>query len=97
MRESLAQNASRTSPPGAARDAATIPPTTPPQPGSCRTELARGCATTAPPDIDTGPTVEHGLRHLAWLIRDDPVVGRALPPAWHDVLAGYVPEPFRHL
>jgi hypothetical protein len=62
-----------------------------------RVELARGGATSAPAYIDIAPVVEHGLRHLAWLVREDPVVGLALPPAWHHVLAGYVPEPFRHL
>ncbi len=62
-----------------------------------RVELARGDATTAPSRVDTGPVVEHGLRHLAWLVRDDPAVGQALPPVWHDVLNAYVPEPFRHL
>jgi len=41
--------------------------------------------------------VEHGLRHMAWLAKDDPVVAAELPPDWHRVLAGYVPEPFRNL
>jgi hypothetical protein len=62
-----------------------------------RAELARGGATTAPPRIDAGPVIEHGLRHLAWLVRDDPAVAQALPAPWHDLLGGYVPEPFRHL
>lgn len=62
-----------------------------------RAELARGGATSAPGHIDAATVIEHGLRHLSWLIRDDPVVGRALPTAWHHVLAGYLPEPFRHL
>jgi len=62
-----------------------------------RAELARGGATTAPTQIEAAPVIEHGLRHLAWLVQDDPVVRAALPPRWHDVLAGYVPEPFRHL
>jgi hypothetical protein len=62
-----------------------------------RAELARGGATTAPARVDAGPVIEHGLRHLAWLVRDDPAVAEALPPPWHDLLRGYVPEPFRHL
>ena len=62
-----------------------------------RAELARGGATTAPPRVDTEPVIEHGLRHLAWLARDDPAVAQALPPRWHQVLTGYLPEPFRHL
>jgi hypothetical protein len=39
--------------------------------------------------------LEHGLRHLAWLAKDDEVVAERLNPAWRDALAGYVPEPFR--
>jgi hypothetical protein len=41
--------------------------------------------------------VEHGLRHLAWLVQDDPVVRAELPAAWVPLLAAYVPEPFRNL
>ena len=62
-----------------------------------RAELARSEATAAPRDIATSAVVEHGLRHLAWLVEDDPVVAAELPAAWHPVLAGYVPEPFRAL
>ena len=62
-----------------------------------RAELARSAATAAPHDIATSAVVEHGLRHLAWLVTDDPVVAAELPPAWHPVLADYVPEPFRAL
>jgi hypothetical protein len=62
-----------------------------------RAELARSAATAAPRDIATGAVVEHGLRHLAWLVQDDPVVAAELPPAWRPLLAGYVPEPFRAL
>jgi hypothetical protein len=62
-----------------------------------RADLARGGATTAPPAIATTQVAEHGLRHLAWLIRDDPVVAQRLDPGWHSILDDYVPEPFRHL
>jgi hypothetical protein len=62
-----------------------------------RAELVRGEATAAPADIATGPVIEHGLRHLAWLATDDPVIARELSDDWHHDLAGYVPEPFRHL
>lgn len=62
-----------------------------------RAELTRGDATSAPPRIEAAPVIEHGLRHLAWLVKDDPAVARSLPPAWHDALSTYVPEPFRHL
>ena len=62
-----------------------------------RAELARSAATAAPRDIAWGQVVEHGLRHLAWLVRDDPVVAAELPSPWVAALAGYVPEPFRAL
>jgi hypothetical protein len=62
-----------------------------------RAELARSDATAAPHDIATIAVVEHGLRHLAWLAKDDPVVAAELPPAWRPLLADYIPEPFRNL
>lgn len=62
-----------------------------------RAELARSSATAAPREIATSAVVEHGLRHLAWLAKDDPVVAGELPSAWLPLLAGYVPEPFRNL
>ena len=57
-------------------------------------ELARGDATRPPSAIDVLQVLEHALRHLAWLVRDDPAIASALP-AWPGVLASYVPEPFR--
>jgi hypothetical protein len=62
-----------------------------------RADLVRGAATEAPGEIAAGPVIEHGLRHLAWLAKDDAVVADALPAGWLAVLDGYVPEPFRHL
>ena len=62
-----------------------------------RAALARGEATAAPRDIATSQVVEHGLRHMAWLAVDDPVVAAGLPPDWHTILATYAPEPFRNL
>lgn len=62
-----------------------------------RAELARGGATAAPSEIASDQVVEHGLRHLAWLATDDPVVRAELSDAWRRALAGYVPEPFRSL
>lgn len=62
-----------------------------------RAELARSEATAAPREIEADQVVEHGLRHLAWLAVDDPVVREELSPAWRAALAGYVPEPFRNL
>lgn len=62
-----------------------------------RADLARSSATAAPSDIAYEQVVEHGLRHLAWLVKDDPVVAGELSPAWTAALAPYVPEPFRTL
>ena len=62
-----------------------------------RADLARSQATAAPRDIAHEQVVEHGLRHLAWLAQDDPVVAAELPSGWPAVLVGYVPEPFRSL
>jgi hypothetical protein len=61
-----------------------------------RTELARGGRTAAPGTIETAEVMEHALRHLAWLLADDPAVSAALPD-WREPLAGYVPEPFSGL
>jgi hypothetical protein len=61
-----------------------------------RTQLARGAATAAPKSIQVDQVVEHALRHLGWLLRDDPVVAAALPD-WAQLLGDYVPEPFRQL
>jgi len=62
-----------------------------------RQELARGAATAAPTSIAYAQVLEHGLRHLAWLVGDDPVVRATLSNDWKQVLRNYVPEPFRHL
>jgi hypothetical protein len=62
-----------------------------------RAALARSGATSAPSSIGHEQVVEHGLRHLAWLAQDDPVVRRELSADWRSLLAGYVPEPFRSL
>lgn len=61
-----------------------------------RAELARGGATTAPKLIGVDAVLEHALRHLSWLVRDDPAVTQALG-AWTGVLAQFQPEPFRAL
>jgi len=62
-----------------------------------RSELARSEATAAPREIAYSQVVEHGLRHMAWLAREDPVVAAELPKQWHTALKGYLPEPFRSL
>ena len=59
--------------------------------------MARSEATHAPAAIASQQVLEHGLRHLAWLVRDDATVRSVLSDRWQEVLAGYVPEPFRHL
>jgi hypothetical protein len=62
-----------------------------------RADLARSEATVAPRAIASDQVIEHGLRHLAWLAVDDPVVSVELSGRWRTVLAGYIPEPFRNL
>jgi hypothetical protein len=62
-----------------------------------RAELARSDATAAPSAIAHAQVLEHGLRHLAWLVREDPVVAAELRTPWPEILADYVPEPFRAL
>jgi hypothetical protein len=61
-----------------------------------RTELVRSEAMSAPTSIGVDAVVEHALRHLSWLVRDDPAVTKALS-GWRKVLAGFEPEPFRAL
>jgi hypothetical protein len=62
-----------------------------------RADLARSEATAAPRDIAHEQVVEHGLRHMAWLVADDPVVAGELSDEWRRALAGYAAEPFRAL
>lgn len=62
-----------------------------------RAALARSDATSAPGSIASEQVLEHALRHLAWLARDDRVVQSTLSEDWHTLLRDYVPEPFRHL
>jgi hypothetical protein len=59
-----------------------------------RAELARGGATGPPPEVHLSQVVEHGLRHLAWLLREDEAIHTALVD-WSRVLSEYEPEPFR--
>jgi hypothetical protein len=62
-----------------------------------RSALARSSATAAPSVIAATEVIEHGLRHLAWLAVEDPVVRTTLSQEWERALADYVPEPFRNL
>ena len=59
-----------------------------------RVELARGRATGPPASVQLSQVVEHGLRHLAWLVGEDAAIHAAMP-GWTQALAGYAPEPFR--
>jgi len=62
-----------------------------------RAELARSEASAAPADIGYVQVLEHALRHLAWLVAEDPVARQVLSEAWKRALARYTPEPFRAL
>ncbi|TMK30061.1 MAG: hypothetical protein E6G52_03285 [Actinobacteria bacterium] len=59
-----------------------------------RAELARARATGPAPQVHLPQVVEHGLRHLAWLVREDEAIHEALAD-WTRALSGYEPEPFR--
>ena len=56
--------------------------------------LVRGTAIAAPAAIRLEEVVEHALRHLAWLVRDDAAVRNALGGGWLEALRPYGPEPF---
>jgi hypothetical protein len=62
-----------------------------------RADLARSGTTSAAKSIAAAQVLEHGLRHLAWLAREDQVVMAVLSEEWKGVLAGYIPEPFRNM
>jgi hypothetical protein len=62
-----------------------------------RVELARSEATSAARAIAAAQVLEHGLRHLAWLAKEDPVVIAALNDDWKRALTDYRPEPFRNI
>jgi hypothetical protein len=61
-----------------------------------RAEIARGGAMAPPTAIGVEAVLEHALRHLSWLVRDDPAIETALA-AWKPELAAFTPEPFRAL
>jgi hypothetical protein len=61
-----------------------------------RAELDRGESMAPPESIHLAAVLEHALRHLSWLIHDDPAIAAALPD-WSGVLGSYQPEPFRAL
>jgi hypothetical protein len=62
-----------------------------------RIELARSGTTSAAKTIAAAQVLEHGLRHLAWLAREDQTAIAALSDEWKRVLAEYIPEPFRNM
>jgi len=61
-----------------------------------RSDLARGSSMSPPRSIGVEEVLEHAIRHLAWLAREDPAIAGALP-SWGPVLRRYDPEPFRAL
>jgi hypothetical protein len=61
-----------------------------------RSDLARGAATAPPDSITVNAVLEHAVRHLAWLHREDPAIAAELS-GWAVVLDAYAPEPFRAL
>lgn len=65
--------------------------------GVAHADLARGSARGAPSRIDRAQVLEHALRHLSWLSKDDPVIQDLLRPDWTRALSAYTPEPFRSL
>jgi hypothetical protein len=61
-----------------------------------RAELDRGGSMAPPESIQLAAVLEHVLRHLSWLIRDDLAIAAAVPD-WKGVLGTYRPEPFKAL
>jgi hypothetical protein len=59
-----------------------------------RADLARGGALDAATSIGIDSVLEHGLRHLRWLIDDDDAVREAAAD-WAPALSDHAPEPFR--
>ena len=52
--------------------------------------------TTGPAEaIEVAEVVEHALRHLAWLSRDDSSVVKALPKGWMEAQEPFPAQPFR--
>jgi len=60
-----------------------------------RVQLARNSATAPPESVTVAQVIEHSLRHLAWLVLDDPIVAGRLGDRWAQLLGSYRPEPFR--
>ena len=62
-----------------------------------RAALARNSAAAAAVKIGNEQVLEHALRHLAWLVKDDEVVRSELSDRWKEILGDYMPQPFRNL
>ena len=62
-----------------------------------RVDLARSGTTSSAKTIAAAQVLEHGLRHMAWLAREDQTVIAALSDEWKLALADYIPEPFRNM
>ncbi len=62
-----------------------------------RADLARSTAHQAPTEIGSNQVLEHALRHLAWLAKEDAVVAATLSDAWKTELMTYIPSPFQQL
>jgi hypothetical protein len=60
-------------------------------------ELARGSATAPPPEIESDQVLNHALRHLAWLGREDAAVRDSLSASWREALSKYVPATFQQI
>jgi hypothetical protein len=61
-----------------------------------RSDLARGSSMGPAESITVEAVLEHAVRHLAWLSRDDPAIATVLAD-WSEALEGYHPEPFQAL
>ena len=61
-----------------------------------RSDLARGSSMAPAESITVDAVLEHAVRHLAWLSREDPAIGTVLVD-WSEALKGYLPEPFQAL
>jgi hypothetical protein len=61
-----------------------------------RSDLARGSSMAPAESITVEAVLEHAVRHLAWLSRDDPAIATVLAD-WSEALEGYRPEPFQAL
>ena len=55
-----------------------------------RSKLAWSAATSAPTETSPEQVLEQGLRLLAWLASEDPVVSSTLSVPWHKALARYI-------